>query len=568
MTPFAVVKDHNIYVCDSYYIKDKLKAIPGSRFWKSIPGWVFPASPASALAILEQVPGIATDSGFKSLVMQATINDQADRHKRADDAPEIPVWLGDSWAHQRKAFWWAADRDTAVFNIEMGGGKTAIAAALTMHRGFKRTLIVCPPQVIEDHVWPRALASHVVNGTNVLVCELPAGVALAKRIKQADTQLKLANAQLRQFYLVVNYEAFWRPKLRALIEKAGFDAVIWDEIHKLKTPGGAASMAARALSRKIPVRYGLTGTLMPHSPMDAYAVFRAVDEGIFGTSFVRFRSRYAVMGGFEGKQIVGYQNEAELSRMIDSATFTAGEEILDLPDALHIERHCNLSPQAESYYKSLARDLFVKIDGGFVTPSNAMVALLRLRQLSSGYLPLDNPPSTPGSDTIYDHTSGRWVKRVDSSKESLLEDTLDGMAADEPVVVFCVFHHDLDAVHRVAAKLGRKSLELSGRRKELAAWKSGDAPVFAVQIQSGGIGIDLTRARYCILYSIDFNLGNYLQALRRIHRPGQTRPVTYYHLLARNTVDITVRKALQRRRNIIEEVMTSRDKVWKLLMGE
>ena len=79
-------------------------------------------------------------------------------------------------------------------------------------------------------------------------------------------------------------------------------------------------------------------------------------------------------------------------------------------------------------------------------------------------------------------------------------------------------------IHEACAGLGIHSLELSGRRDELKRWQDGGAQVLAVQISAGGIGVDLTRARYSIYYSLSFSLGEYDQALSRVHRPGQTRP--------------------------------------------
>ena len=90
---------------------------------------------------------------------------------------------------------------------------------------------------------------------------------------------------------------------------------------------------------------------------------------------------------------------------------------------------------------------------------------------------------------------------------------------------------------------------------ELKRWQAGDAPVLAVQIDSGGLGIDLTRARYAIYYSLGFSLGSYEQSLARVHRPGQTRPVEYIHLLAENTVDEKVVAALSSRADVVNAVL-------------
>jgi SNF2 family DNA or RNA helicase len=69
------------------------------------------------------------------------------------------------------------------------------------------------------------------------------------------------------------------------------------------------------------------------------------------------------------------------------------------------------------------------------------------------------------------------------------------------------------------------------------------------------VGINLVRARYCVFYSLGFSLGEYLQARKRIHRPGQSHTCTYYHLIAKGTVDETVYKALARREEVVEAVL-------------
>jgi SNF2 family DNA or RNA helicase len=110
-------------------------------------------------------------------------------------------------------------------------------------------------------------------------------------------------------------------------------------------------------------------------------------------------------------------------------------------------------------------------------------------------------------------------------------------------------------VHEIGRRMGRKSLELSGRRDELKAWQRGDAPLLAVQISAGGIGVDLTRARYSIYYSLSYSLGEYDQSLSRVHRPGQHRPVTHIHLVARTTVDGRIMSALEKRAEVVNSIL-------------
>jgi SNF2 family DNA or RNA helicase len=220
-------------------------------------------------------------------------------------------------------------------------------------------------------------------------------------------------------------------------------------------------------------------------------------------------------------------------------TCRISKDVLDLPPETHVTYHCELSPDARRIYRDLEEDFVAQVREGVVTAANAMVKLLRLQQVTGGVVPTDDGA----------------VHRVDCAKRQLLADTFEDIGADEPAVVFCRFHADLDAVHEAAKSAGLESLELSGRRDELKAWQDGQAPVLAVQISAGGVGVDLTRARFSIYYSLSFSLGEYDQALSRVHRPGQTRPVEHIHLVAKNTVDAKILRALEKRAEVVQSIL-------------
>jgi SNF2 family DNA or RNA helicase len=99
---------------------------------------------------------------------------------------------------------------------------------------------------------------------------------------------------------------------------------------------------------------------------------------------------------------------------------------------------------------------------------------------------------------------------------------------------------------------GRSCFELSGDADELQLWQKDDSPsVIIANIQSAGVGVDLTRACYGYFYSCGFSHPNYDQACRRLDRPGQTRPVTIYRAIANNTVDEAVAASLEAKGNTI-----------------
>jgi SNF2 family DNA or RNA helicase len=245
------------------------------------------------------------------------------------------------------------------------------------------------------------------------------------------------------------------------------------------------------------------------------------------------------MGGFQNKQIVAPRNLPQLEQKVARVMFRVGKEVLDLPPETHITYRCELSPEGRRVYRALDEYFVAGVKEGKITATNAMVKVLRLAQITGGWCPTDDGEPY----------------HVDDAKQKLLEDTLEDIGGEEPVAVFCWFHHDLDAVHDACRRLSYTSMELSGRRDELKEWQDGRAQVLAVQIRSGGVGVDFTRARYSIFYSLGFSLADYEQARSRVHRPGQTRPVEHIHLLAKGTVDERIMRALEKRAEVIDAIL-------------
>jgi SNF2 family DNA or RNA helicase len=423
-----------------------------------------------------------------------------------------------------------------MISAAMGTGKTAMAIYIALEHGFRMILVVCPLRVTQ--VWEPQFELHSTLPFQVSVLDDSFASVRAKR-DEAERQIQLAQARGVPVAVVINYDSVWRTPFAEWALRRRWDLVVADEIHRAKAPGGKASRYLARLGKSARYRLGLSGTPMPHSPLDVYAYYRFLDPTIFGWSFHKFRQHYAVMGGFQNHQVLGYRNLDELNHKFYSIAFAASKDVLDLPSEMHVTYTCELGPEARQAYRSLETDLIAQVRSGEVTAANALVKLLRLQQITGGFIRTDD-----GEDI-----------QIDAAKMNLLRDVLEDIDAVEPVVVFCRFHKDLDAVRGIARELGRRSLELSGRRDELRQWQSSEASVLAAQIESGGLGVDLTRARYAIYYSLGFSLGSYEQSLSRIHRPGQTRPVEYVHLLAKSTVDEKVMAALAARADVVNAVL-------------
>jgi len=128
-------------------------------------------------------------------------------------------------------------------------------------------------------------------------------------------------------------------------------------------------------------------------------------------------------------------------------------------------------------------------------------------------------------------------------KVEALVDALE-VASYEPVIVVCRFTEDLANVAKACKKLGLAYMEQSGNKTQWLDFQNGEGDVIGVQIQSGGAGINLTRAAHVLCYSHGNSNNEYEQMQSRMHRPGQNSPVVYTHLCVTDTVDDLIVDAL------------------------
>lgn len=515
-----------------------LRSLPDARFVKLRQAWSVTPTPCTAFRIIER--GYQADDAIHRLADQWIL-----------DVPDLvefqpPVRKTESWKHQRQAYWFARNKTATMLALEMGCGKTKVTVDLLVNWGCKRVLILCPKSVLG--VWPRELERHGPDDFHC--CVLDKGNT---SIKASRADAALAGNATKLCVVVLNYESAIQPAFAEWAVKQDWDCVVCDESHRIKEPSGKASKFCYEVGKKAKKRLCLTGTPLPHSPLDVFGQYRFLDAGVFGTNWVPFRTRYAVCSEQFKSQVLSWINQDELTEKYKQLAFRVrSADVLDLPPVIHERVTVELSPAALKAYRSLEEEMLVdlkdqpfesflgQVVDGEVTTGNALVKLLRLQQIASGHV----------------RTDDERVLEIDTAKAERLAEFLSDLPVDEPVVVFCQYRHNLEQVRRVAEATGRTYGEISGARKDLTdkATMPEGISLMAVQWQSGAVGIDLTRARYGVIYSATFNGGNFVQGLARQHRPGQTRTTFFYHLLAEGTVDFAVYGALEKRRLVTEAV--------------
>lgn len=447
------------------------------------------------------------------------------------------------WQHQKEAIEFSRGRRDTILHMGVGTGKTRTALEIvreSMSAGrASRILVGCPKAVMA--AWAKQ-ASLWLSGVRVLI--LDRGTAAAK-----GKMVLAALADTSPLIVVCNYESLRRIKE---VEKTPWDVLIWDECHRLKSPTGAASKWAAGMAKKNPEckRIALSGTLLAHTILDAFGVYRAVESpecSTFGTSWTLFKAHFAIVNPHIPGMVIGWRNRDEFAKKIADTTFLRkSEDVLDLPPILHVEIPVDMTAKEANVYLQLEKDFCAKVGDGFVTPANAMVSVLRMLQSCQGFVRLD------------DEEAARQIDDPPSKRAAFVE-FLEDNDPEDAIVTFARFRSDIDSVIRACQQTGRTVSELSGRVDQLADWQAGKTSVLVAQVQSGGIGIDLTRASIGVFYSLGHSLSEWLQAIGRLHRPGQTRHTRFFSLVStlqgKTTADGRVYEALRDRKEVVDVIL-------------
>ncbi len=410
-----------------------------------------------------------------------------------------------------------------------GTGKTlttiAVAGALSNAGCIRRVLIVAPLSIVG--VWEEEFAKFAAFDYSLVILS-------GNSAKKTDT-LRQMNGRFLQV-AVINYESAWRLEKELLAWDA--DLIIADEGHKIKTHNIAASKSMHKLGAKARYRLLLTGTVITNKAIDVFSQYKFLNPLIFGQSFYTFRNRYFDMTGYGNHTPVLKQSmEQELMKRMHSIAFRATKaECLDLPEITDIIRYVQLEPSVMRIYRDLVKDSYAELGKGSVTASNILTRLLRLSQVTGGFVKEDN--------------SDRY-QMVSAAKMQALSDIIDDAQQEgKKLVVIARFVPEINAICRMLDKQNiRYSCIMGGvkdREAQVTAFQTDpNVTVFVGQIATAGLGITLTAASTLVFYSLDYSMSNFEQAKARIHRVGQKNNCTYIYLTAKGTVDEQVLEALR-----------------------
>ena len=476
-------------------------------------------------------------------------------HETPESHARLPsgfVFTTKPYKHQMEGVIYGLEHESFLLGDDQGLGKTKEIIDLAMCRkqtdGLKHCLIICGING-NKYNWADEVKIHSREDSWIL------GTRFTKRppIKMIEGSTKDKMEDLNniphQFFWITNIETLRggsfkekqgkrtvtrfpiAEKIQELCDREIIGMIAFDEAHKAKNPDSQQGKALLSIDCKGP-KIPMSGTFVLNNPLDLYLPLKWA--GFETHSFYAYKQHYCTMGGFGGKEIVGYKNLDELRSMVSKVMLRRVKgDVLDLPPKVHTIEWVDAYPEQKALYKDVRDQVRDNIDKVKVHP-DPLSEMLRLRQVT-GY---------PG---ILSSTVTKSAK-MDRMEELVEEEVLVGGKA----IIFSNWSEMTNVIRNKLKKYNPAYItgEVGSvqRMEEKDRFQNDpDCKVMIGTIGALGTGFTLTAAQLVIFVDEPWNRGIKDQAEDRAHRIGTRGTVRIVTILTRDTVDEGVYNLVQKK---------------------
>ena len=429
--------------------------------------------------------------------------------------------------------------DRYILADDMGLCKTSSSIIAALETEAKKILIVCPASLKIN--WKKEI--QIYSDEKILIVE--------GRKWGSSFKFYIINYDiLKNFHITPkdekNLEEEVSDDLKLLINEK-FDLAIIDEAHMISHTESLRTKLMNDLLKTIPKVWLLTGTPMTSRPINYFNLLNIVGSSV-ASNWQHYVKRYCKGFRFKvnGRTIwntSGHSNLDELREMTKNLVLRRLKtEVGDLPD-------------------KIISEIFLELKSTFY--NEELEEFMRISKENKNKDTLHRQSGEKKENESVAAVLGRLVKvrQVISYEKipytcELIDKALD---QDKKVLVFTNFTMTLDMLHE---KYKKNSVVLDGRmtanQKEASKEKFQNDPkikVFILNIIAGGVGHNLTAAEVVIMNDLSFVPGNHKQAEDRAFREGQKNNVVVYYPVFENTIEQIIYNILQRKKNIIDQVM-------------
>jgi SNF2 family DNA or RNA helicase len=426
------------------------------------------------------------------------------------------------------------ERDRAMILAPVGAGKTAItltAMQAMINDGHARRFLVLAPKRVCTDVWPIEQPKWAPA--------LTVAVAVGTPNQRERAMSGVADV------VVINYDNLqWLCNYGA----AGFDAVVFDELTKLKNPSGTRFKALHKVIDQFKIRWGLTGSFTSNGLEDVFGQCKIVDEKLLGRAKGAFLQQYFVcMNRDFGEWLPRPGALPLVMQRIKPATYVLepGEYKDKLPECHVVELRCQLDDRAP--YEKMKKDFVVQFPTAEILAANAAAVTSKLQQMASGFVYDSSRTASAVPGQFINSKTAVWFS---GHKFDRLDELLEENQHANTLLVY-QFQEEVAELRRRYPKLATLDDPDAIKR-----WNAGQIELLAVHPKSAGHGLNLQHGGcHMVFLSLPWSLELYEQTVGRLHRSGQLHDVWVYILLADKTVDEKIYAALHDKRAISDIAM-------------
>ena len=448
--------------------------------------------------------------------------------------PELPSTLqAELRVYQREGFEWLAR--LAHWGVggcladDMGLGKTLQSLAVILKLADQGPSLVIAPTSVSTN-WQ----SEVHRFTPTINVKLFSGKNRHEVIEN-----------LGKFDLLITTYTLLQQE-SALLSSIKWQTVILDEAQAIKNSATKRSQAAMSLNAKF--KLITTGTPIENHLGELWNLFHFINPGLLGT-LASFNERFAI-------PIERYQNreaKLKLKKLIRPFILRRikSQVLEELPSRTEVTLDVEMSPDEANFYEALRQSAIEMLESNNDRKGRhlqILTEIMRLRQACC------NP-------RLIDANS-----HVESSKLRVFASVIEELLASRhKALVFSQFIGHLSIIREYLDRQGIKYQYLDGgtsskqRKIRVDAFQSGEGDLFLISLKAGGLGLNLTAADYVLHMDPWWNPAIEDQASDRAHRIGQTRPVTIYRLVCKNTIEEKIVKLHQEKRDLAGSLLEGSD---------
>jgi SNF2 family DNA or RNA helicase len=417
-------------------------------------------------------------------------------------------------------------RPAAGLVMDPGTGKTVTlltAFYIMRKRKLMDKLLVVAPLLPAYEVW----------GPEIIKWNFPFKVV----VLHGDHKEKLIREDADVY--VTNYDSLgWFVKHWEIFRKNYRWWFVADESTKIKHTNTRRFKTLRPMLNDFRRRSILTGTPAPNGLMDLFGQVYALDLGErLGEYITQYRRDYFYQTGYGGYTWMPQIGaEKKIFKKLEGLLYRIDDSVLNLKKIRYNNITISLPPKARTLYEKFEREFIVELKKGIrLTAVNAGVLSSKLRQISNGI--------------VYD--GEHLAHRVHEAKLEALEDLLEQLQGN-PLLIAYEFTPDGERIaKKIKAPMIYGQTKPAERARILAQFNTGELPAIVCQSGVVALGANVQAACHTVAhFGLPWNLETYIQTNRRVHRMGQKKGVIVHHLIARDTVDELVVKALRGKGNL------------------